>query len=252
VPNSRYKLLCLDIDGTLVDHRVPLIQEQDLKLIRKASDILQVIVNTGRSWTEAQPIFQQLGFTPQLSVFAGGGLVLDHQGQVLRSIEIDLNMVRQILESLASHRQVSAFICAQGRWRSFDKSEDYRHVHALSLHNLSIEASHELVAKVASAFPQLHVTTVSAGLNTQARSVFISDKEANKGSGLSLIAKTWKITPVEILSIGDMPIDIPMFKASGFGIAMGNASEEVQKAAARVTKSVTEQGVSLALKKYLF
>ncbi len=54
--------------------------------------------------------------------------------------------------------------------------------------------------------------------------------------------------------VGDavgMPNDVPMFAPSGLGIAMGNASTEVQRAAHRVTSSNTEDGFAEAVERYI-
>ena len=48
-----------------------------------------------------------------------------------------------------------------------------------------------------------------------------------------LVAARSASPPAEIATIGDMPNDVLMFKQSGFSIAMGNASEDVQAEAER-------------------
>ncbi len=59
------------------------------------------------------------------------------------------------------------------------------------------------------------------------------------------------ISPGEIATIGDQPNDVLMFKPSGFAIAMGNASEAVQKEADAVTDSYEDEGFAKAVEKFL-
>ena len=53
---------------------------------------------------------------------------------------------------------------------------------------------------------------------------------ANKGVVIERLSRYLKIPLEQIATIGDQPNDVLMFKRSGLSIAMGNASEEVQRA----------------------
>ena len=55
----------------------------------------------------------------------------------------------------------------------------------------------------------------------------------------------------EIVTIGDMPNDVLMFRKSGVSIAMGNASKDVQAKATFVTDSNEEDGFAKAVERYL-
>ena len=48
-----------------------------------------------------------------------------------------------------------------------------------------------------------------------------------------------------------MPNDVLMFAHSGLSIAMGNAADEVQKAARRVTSSNDEDGFAHAVEQFI-
>jgi hydroxymethylpyrimidine pyrophosphatase-like HAD family hydrolase len=48
-----------------------------------------------------------------------------------------------------------------------------------------------------------------------------------------------------------MPNDILMFEKSGLSIAMGNAGEEVQRAAQYITTSSEEEGFATAVERYI-
>ena len=51
----------------------------------------------------------------------------------------------------------------------------------------------------------------------------------------------------DLVAFGDGDTDIPVLKAAGLGIAMGNARRSVKDAADYVTKSVEENGVAEAI-----
>ena len=72
----------------------------------------------------------------------------------------------------------------------------------------------------------------------------------SKATGLSLFADYYGIEVSEIMACGDGGNDIPMLKAAGIGVAMGNASEKVQSVADFVTDTVDNNGLCKALKQF--
>ena len=52
------------------------------------------------------------------------------------------------------------------------------------------------------------------------------------------------------MAIGDTENDLSIIQAAAVGVAMGNATEEVKKAAAYITDSNTENGVAHAIAHY--
>jgi Cof subfamily protein (haloacid dehalogenase superfamily) len=74
---------------------------------------------------------------------------------------------------------------------------------------------------------------------------------ANKGVALSELGKLLAVPLAEIVVIGDGGNDVTMFERSGFSIAMGNASPEVQRAADLVTDSNREEGFANAVERFI-
>ena len=73
----------------------------------------------------------------------------------------------------------------------------------------------------------------------------------NKGQGLLDTCAALGIDPKETVAFGDAENDIPMLKAAGTGIAMGNATEAVKAAADGVTLSNNADGIAVFLKDFL-
>ena len=66
------------------------------------------------------------------------------------------------------------------------------------------------------------------------------------------IGKILGVEREEMMSFGDSPNDIPMIKAAGIGVAVGNAKDSVKEAADYVTLSNDEAGVARAVEKFVF
>ena len=72
----------------------------------------------------------------------------------------------------------------------------------------------------------------------------------SKATGLSAFADYYGIEMAEIMACGDGGNDIPMLKAAGIGVAMGNASEQVKSVADFVTDTVDDNGLCKVLKRF--
>ena len=73
----------------------------------------------------------------------------------------------------------------------------------------------------------------------------------NKGQGIRDICGVLGICPEQVITFGDAQNDIPMLRAAGMGVAMGNATDAVKEAADMVTLSNNEDGIAAALEKLL-
>jgi hypothetical protein len=79
----------------------------------------------------------------------------------------------------------------------------------------------------------------------------VTHPHATKGYVVLMLSGMYKIPAEHIATIGDMPNDVLMFEKSGVSIAMGNASEQVQKAATYVTTSCDDEGFANAMERFV-
>lgn len=73
----------------------------------------------------------------------------------------------------------------------------------------------------------------------------------DKASGLSELAASLGIPLSHVMAIGDHDNDLPMLRAAGFAVAMGNATPAVKHSAHAVTLTNEEDGVAAALERYV-
>ena len=72
----------------------------------------------------------------------------------------------------------------------------------------------------------------------------------DKAVGVCSFVKHLGIDISEAIAFGDGGNDIPMLRAAGIGVAMGNASDEVKKHANYITASVDDDGLYKAFKHF--
>ncbi|MFI4948392.1 MAG: Cof-type HAD-IIB family hydrolase [Alphaproteobacteria bacterium] len=73
----------------------------------------------------------------------------------------------------------------------------------------------------------------------------------DKGRLVELLAERLAVPRSEILVLGDMENDLQMFAKAGFAVAMGNATDEVKRAAQATTLSNEEDGFAVAIERYV-
>ena len=79
----------------------------------------------------------------------------------------------------------------------------------------------------------------------------VTHVSVNKGLAVCAIADMLNVPLAHVATIGDGPNDVAMFKQSGFSIAMGNATPEIQSAAQVVTVSNQNDGFAEAMERYV-
>jgi Cof subfamily protein (haloacid dehalogenase superfamily) len=79
----------------------------------------------------------------------------------------------------------------------------------------------------------------------------VTHSDANKGTVVTTLSKLLSVPAGEIATIGDMRNDVLMFRKSGLGIAMGNASPNAQAQADVVTASYDDEGFAKAIEQFI-
>lgn len=79
---------------------------------------------------------------------------------------------------------------------------------------------------------------------------FLNPK-ANKGAGIELLAKELGIKQEEVICVGDAGNDKHMIEYAGLGVAMGNANDDIKDLADYITLSNDEDGVAHVIKKFI-
>ncbi|WP_238882211.1 Cof-type HAD-IIB family hydrolase [Clostridium sp. YIM B02551] len=77
------------------------------------------------------------------------------------------------------------------------------------------------------------------------------NRGCNKASGLEKLGEYLGIAKEEVIAIGDADNDVEMIEYAGLGVVMGNAKEEIKSIADFITKSNEEDGVAFVIEKFI-
>ncbi|BCQ42483.1 hypothetical protein ERHA55_00100 [Erwinia rhapontici] len=79
----------------------------------------------------------------------------------------------------------------------------------------------------------------------------ILNKQVNKGAGVKALADRLGLQREEVMALGDQENDLAMLEFAGTGVAMGNGIDAVKAIAQFVTTSNLEDGVAVAIEKFV-
>jgi Cof subfamily protein (haloacid dehalogenase superfamily) len=87
----------------------------------------------------------------------------------------------------------------------------------------------------------------ATAVRSQSYYLDVTPPGCDKGTFVEAMAKRLGISTDAVATIGDMQNDLAMFRKSGLSIAMGNATDDVKKAATHVTASSEDEGFAKAI-----
>jgi 5-amino-6-(5-phospho-D-ribitylamino)uracil phosphatase len=266
-----YRLLAIDIDGTLVNSRDELTSDTQEALIRAGRAGIQVVLATGRRYSRTLHLVEPLGIDVPL-ITASGALVKDPKDhRTLHKTTFDPQLLRQILK-LIDQGGYDSLLCADTYTEGFDFYLARQKVRTSELQeyldlnpsdgriwpNMINDPPHDvfLVFTMGTKDQMLIMEQILHGalsgrISTHVlRSpryrgflVEIAPAGVSKWTSVKRLAESWGIEETSICAVGDDVNDIPMIRAAGLGVAMGNALPEVKAAADRVAPTHDENGL---------
>lgn len=266
------KLICLDMDGTLLDEDHFTICPENLRAIRAALAAGVVVAPaTGRIVSR---LAEQLRMLPELSyaiVSNGGEVVNLHTGEILGGIYFSAAQALSLLSMIeaqqlpvmlyqgarmlispddldrlqadpAQNRHLCDMLKLQTPVADF---EQYLKEHSDRLQKFNLpRVPAEQRARLLQEWAQLPGIEVTTSL---ANNIEINPAGATKGAGLQLLCRRLSVNPADVMVIGDGLNDLSMFSVAGWPVAMGNAEASVKQAARLVTASNAQHGVADAI-----
>lgn len=275
---SNFRMVCVDLDGTLLDASQEISEENREALRLCISRGVRVYLVTGRPYCftryQAERISGRTGCILDRvgCICANGACIEDGEYLAVHEIgekplglfigELEKSGCKAFFKALASfytHEEYDERFLYQHRKELFTEKLRLETYTGLSYPQLRENALHILKVLVydedKDALRGLRESVEGIkGLGVSSYnelSIDVTAHGVDKGSGIREVCAGNGIRKEEILAIGDSWNDLPMFAAAGFRVAMGNAEERIKSLADAVTGTNTENGVARALERFV-
>ena len=270
--NTSYKLLVLDIDGTLLDKNGNISAEDTEALAKAANAGIQVSLSTGRVVQASSRILNQLSLDGYHIFFDGALVHNPKKDEEVYVKPISQELVKQMVDFVRLNDDNldlysgTHFFVEQESWvsdirRQFFGLEptviDFAKVWPKEriIKGTLVVRSPEEKAK-AENFRRHFENNLTFSLTKtpaypEVDFINIIALGASKGTALEALVSLMGVPLAEVVAIGDGDNDAPLLSKAGLAIAMGNATDELKALADHVTLNVDHHGVSAAINKFL-
>lgn len=241
----RYKLVALDMDGTLLTEEKTISAENRQAIYAALEAGVTVIFSTGRGVQSALPYAIELGLqTPIVAV--NGSEVWKSPTELLRRELVSAELIRKMHRIALDYDTWYWAYAVEGLFNKDKWIDDIDSVSWLKFgyYTENAEALSEIRATLES-WGVLEIT------NSHPCNIELNPKGISKASGIEDVCKLLGISMSEVIAMGDSENDIAMIQAAGLGVAMGNAQEGVKRIADLVTVTNDEHGVARIINEYV-
>ncbi len=264
------KLICTDIDGTLLDTNHQISAENKRVITKAYQKGITIALVSGRKAASLEVLQKELGIRGPLGCYSGA-LVVDEE-KILASHPISWEATQKVL-AFVEDKGVESFIYTDRRWYihkespwmafetsvsktegkvlPFDELPDHcKNSGETPYKILCMSTDIEVVLKLEALLKQ----KFSSILNVyRSGSIYleISAKDVDKGHALEAICEAYGYETSQAMAIGDYYNDLGMLKVAGYSVAMDNAPDDVKIHAQRVTASNSKDGLAKAIEAIL-
>ncbi|CAM4319542.1 Cof-type HAD-IIB family hydrolase [Zobellia nedashkovskayae] len=264
----KYKILCSDLDGTLLTTKSD-VSELTIAEIDRIKSHLKVILVSARMPSAMTYLQKDLAIEEQPIICYNGALILDGDKE-LSSVHIGTQHLQQIYE-LAEANNTQLGLYYKNEWYVVVDSErvqkEIRYTKTSPVFRPTPETLSDWKGREIGAHKIMLMSTKESAdilypaleeklgehLNLYRSNdtlIEVAPKSVSKLSAIKSLLQEGESLE-HVISFGDNYNDIEMLQNSGHGVAVGNAREEVKAVANAVTMSNTENGVAHYIKKHL-
>lgn len=265
----KYKLLVLDVDGTLLNSQREVTKRTVITLRKVQSMGIKVALASGR------PTYGILALAKALDLSSHDGYIISYNGaqvmsartgEVLFERTIDPQMIPYLEKKAGKTGMTMAYYDGDevvstniGNPHVKDEAEmngmKLRQVEQISMSiedwpsEIMLFSDNEQELTGLEEHMQRHLNGVMDTIHSNPYMLEVVGYQVGKSYAMSALVQKMGIGMEEVLAIGDGAADINMIQMAGTGIAMANATEGVRRCADFTTLSNDEDGAALAIER---
>ena len=271
---SKIKMIGLDLDGTTLNEESRL-SERTKEAFRRAEEKgVHIVIATGRTYESLPEEITSFKSLKYLVTSNGARIINREDGHIIYENLISKEATQEIHDLLKPYNPNIEFFSGG---RAYIGREEYEKVKA----GLIRKTAREYVIRTRTPLEDVYQELLSfAGrieninvnvVNMKEKAFYgeilktlkgvtvtssfplnyeIGGSTTSKADALKYILDLENLTCENLMACGDNPNDIAMIRFANIGVAMGNAEEEVKKAADIIAPPNYEDGVAFVIEKY--
>ncbi|MFT6987491.1 MAG: Cof subfamily protein (haloacid dehalogenase superfamily) [Psychromonas sp.] len=265
-----YKLIALDMDGTLLDSQKALTSRVRSAITSAKEQGIKVVLASGRPFEGMLPTLNALGLDGEddYVLTYNASLILKVACKTVVSSAILTGQDAIDLYKIADRLGVNILAYSMTRGLITPKQNKYTDFEA-NLNSIQytefdfnkLDADEDILkvmmideaqqlSNAILALPHTLQEKYSMAQSTPHFYEFMN-KNSNKGKGMAALTAHLGLRPEQIICVGDAANDLEMIKFAGLGVAMENAIDEVKAHADYITMSNDQDGVAHVFEKYI-
>jgi len=258
------KAVVIDIDGTLLnsDEEIP---QENINVIRELQRLgKKIIFASGRGLKSAKSVIERF-LDSDYTVIAYNGGMIEKGGKIIYHRTLESEKAVGFYKKMKEYENtfVQAYInddlyvpSLESRAYSYSRHAGIPFIYAPEMIGLitknrptkllvidKVEKLDFYIEELQPQFPGLSL------VKSFGEYMEVLPNGVNKGDALKEFVKEEKMSMKNIISFGDNDNDLSMLKMSGIGVAMGNANDELKRAADYVAPTHDSAGIAKTLKK---
>lgn len=274
----KYKLICIDMDGTLLDNNHVLSEENKSAILEAHDRGVTIAVTTGRLFASAKCYYDLLGINGPIIASNGTYIREKDKKDFIYKCTFTLEEVKYIYNIITKNNLSCIFYTTDTAISSSEINKNHPYIQNnknLSeedkikfrieknlmpvfeefdgeiLKGIAVENDNnkkENLFKVKEELKSIgKFEVVSSGSNN----FEIMKKGSSKGDAVKRLAEILGINREEIICVGDNENDLSMIRYAGLGVAMGNAADILKNEADYITDTNLNSGVGKMIRKFV-
>ena len=265
-----YKVLALDIDGTLTDSAKRITDRTKESVLAAAKKGVKIVIASGRPVQGIRAFAEELKLKENdgyILSFNGGRLISCRTGEIIHDMKLPLEYLPEIY-ALSKEYGVNLMSYEGDDLITETPDDEFLEIEA-RINGLGIKKVDNLVKHInfpinkclmlgegnylAQVEKKVHAALCDRMDVYRSEPYFLEilPKGVDKAKALEKLLGTLDFKREELMACGDGFNDLTMIEYAGLGVAMENARDEVKKRADYVTCSNDEDGVAAAVEKFI-
>lgn len=243
-----YKLVVLDLDGTLLNDEKE-ISKYTSNVLKQIKNNTKIVLASARGFWSIKPYLEKLHLLDKenYTISYNGSLIVNNLEQSIVDEEIEENYKKILVDYIKNYNNMEWLVYTYNeRIKSKDIDNIEIFMNKNKIYKVVCRADEKTIKTVKNSLPKFIFDLFEITSSTVNRIEFVK-KGMTKVNAISKLLDILKIEQNEVIAIGNGENDIEMIKFAGCGIAMKNAPFSVKSSADIITDTNNDDGVGKIL-----